>query len=347
MSRKRTFEVSVETCVDKYIERDGSERVTKSKQRHIPIQFLLSKPYSTPHKCFICWDEFENIAADDSSNHFRCCYCSTFICRTCLDSYIQTCTRVPIKCLQFNCSAPIPSQFIPASLLQRAEPARPEDARGENEEEDDSELGELMQQNGWKKCPSCGVCIEKIVGCNHIQCTMCDYEFCYQCSSKWNNSSIGCTTCMAGAGATDINANLTDAVMRFAQLRDELLFRVFFLFHAVQDNQNLMEEEDEGASVHTTTRLLNHPTIQHPPVELQRRELHHRQQPLSTQTQRTAIEADSSSPSAHQRAPSSISFVLNPSPADALLSPNSNRTNSLTYLSISTILNHSSSSDET
>lgn len=35
-----------------------------------------------------------------------------------------------------------------------------------------------------KLCPSCGVCIEKDGGCNHITCSVCQTHWCYLCRSK-------------------------------------------------------------------------------------------------------------------------------------------------------------------
>ncbi|KAL8287973.1 hypothetical protein RB597_000186 [Gaeumannomyces tritici] len=46
-----------------------------------------------------------------------------------------------------------------------------------------------------KRCPGCRWPIEKNKGCSHITCTMCSYEFCYDCGLKWmdgcRNTSCG------------------------------------------------------------------------------------------------------------------------------------------------------------
>jgi hypothetical protein len=44
-----------------------------------------------------------------------------------------------------------------------------------------------------KKCPRCRNSIEKNGGCNHMTCTLCGYEFCWCCKSKYTNTS-GCTS---------------------------------------------------------------------------------------------------------------------------------------------------------
>lgn len=49
----------------------------------------------------------------------------------------------------------------------------------------DEEIIKLLLSEGWKKCPCCGVPVERIDGCNFIPCesTVCQsrFAFCYQC----------------------------------------------------------------------------------------------------------------------------------------------------------------------
>lgn len=35
-----------------------------------------------------------------------------------------------------------------------------------------------------KLCPNCGVCIEKVGGCDHITCDVCNHEWCYRCRAS-------------------------------------------------------------------------------------------------------------------------------------------------------------------
>ncbi|KAL0227390.1 hypothetical protein P9112_014714 [Eukaryota sp. TZLM1-RC] len=37
-----------------------------------------------------------------------------------------------------------------------------------------------------KPCPSCNHGIEKIDGCDHMTCSVCQYEFCWRCSANYN-----------------------------------------------------------------------------------------------------------------------------------------------------------------
>ena len=51
----------------------------------------------------------------------------------------------------------------------------------------DSDLKEYAQNNFVKKCPHCGIIIEKQSGCNHITCSKCGYQWCWLCNNKYEN----------------------------------------------------------------------------------------------------------------------------------------------------------------
>ena len=48
-----------------------------------------------------------------------------------------------------------------------------------------------MHFREFRKCPQCGISIQKIDGCNHITCR-CSFNFCFVCMSAWNNNHYSC-----------------------------------------------------------------------------------------------------------------------------------------------------------
>jgi hypothetical protein len=59
----------------------------------------------------------------------------------------------------------------------------------------DTLLLEVARQEGWKQCPMCNAMIELSHGCNHITCSCCDHEFCFQCLSPWGMRSCSIGAC--------------------------------------------------------------------------------------------------------------------------------------------------------
>jgi len=55
-----------------------------------------------------------------------------------------------------------------------------------------SELKHLVQEQGWKYCPTCSTPCEKISGCNFISCISpgCNSHFCYGCSELVIRSAV-------------------------------------------------------------------------------------------------------------------------------------------------------------
>lgn len=54
-----------------------------------------------------------------------------------------------------------------------------------NTKKDDDEFIETIS----KKCPQCKTPIERTMGCNHMTCPICHYEFCYVCGEAWGGHS--------------------------------------------------------------------------------------------------------------------------------------------------------------
>ena len=52
----------------------------------------------------------------------------------------------------------------------------------------DIDLKEYAQNNFVKKCPHCGIIIEKKSGCNHIICSKCGYQWCWLCNKEYKQN---------------------------------------------------------------------------------------------------------------------------------------------------------------
>ena len=53
----------------------------------------------------------------------------------------------------------------------------------------DDNLLEVLK--GFKKCPRCGIMIQKISGCNEVRCR-CRHQFCYACLRSWKPNHYNC-----------------------------------------------------------------------------------------------------------------------------------------------------------
>jgi len=51
---------------------------------------------------------------------------------------------------------------------------------------------ELWFKNFTKQCPRCKTKIEKTEGCNHVLCSLCFFEFCWECMEEYNGTHFGC-----------------------------------------------------------------------------------------------------------------------------------------------------------
>ncbi len=52
----------------------------------------------------------------------------------------------------------------------------------------DIDLKEYAQNYFVKKCPYCGIIIEKQSGCNHITCSKCGYQWCWLCNNEYSQN---------------------------------------------------------------------------------------------------------------------------------------------------------------
>ena len=60
---------------------------------------------------------------------------------------------------------------------------------------DDTLLLEVARENGWKQCPKCNAMIELSYGCNHVSCSYCYNQFCFQCLSPWDGQRCSSGRC--------------------------------------------------------------------------------------------------------------------------------------------------------
>lgn len=52
---------------------------------------------------------------------------------------------------------------------------------------DDAALLNLSAKQKWRQCPQCKHMVERVAGCNHVQCR-CGTPFCFQCGMKYKNN---------------------------------------------------------------------------------------------------------------------------------------------------------------
>ena len=59
----------------------------------------------------------------------------------------------------------------------------------------DDSIKEFSKNHFVKRCPNCGIVIEKNNGCNHITCVQCRYEWCWLCNEKYNHDHFSSGKC--------------------------------------------------------------------------------------------------------------------------------------------------------
>ncbi|ESL09579.1 hypothetical protein TRSC58_02698 [Trypanosoma rangeli SC58] len=80
-------------------------------------------------------------------------------------------------------------------------------------------------QETTKGCPKCSVRVEKNMGCNHMKCTCCQYEYCWVCLGPWFNHNTSFYECNkvrkvgAKAKKTCFLSALNDGTITSAALR--------------------------------------------------------------------------------------------------------------------------------
>merc|ERR1711966_55589 len=57
---------------------------------------------------------------------------------------------------------------------------------------EDVPLMQLAEEFGWKRCGNCGSMVERLEGCNHMQCLVCSHHFCYRCGGPFDRERYRC-----------------------------------------------------------------------------------------------------------------------------------------------------------
>eukprot|EP00747_Dinoflagellata_sp_TGD_P060500 gnl/TRDRNA2_/TRDRNA2_152052_c0_seq1.p1 gnl/TRDRNA2_/TRDRNA2_152052_c0~~gnl/TRDRNA2_/TRDRNA2_152052_c0_seq1.p1 ORF type:complete len:1121 (-),score=133.60 gnl/TRDRNA2_/TRDRNA2_152052_c0_seq1:131-3274(-) len=57
---------------------------------------------------------------------------------------------------------------------------------------EDVPLMQLAEELGWRRCSNCGTMVERLDGCNHIECSTCGHHFCYRCGGPFDRERLRC-----------------------------------------------------------------------------------------------------------------------------------------------------------
>lgn len=110
---------------------------------------------------------------------------------------------------------------------------------------DDLENAEWLYDNT-KKCPKCTFNIEKIGGCNHMQCRSCGYHFCWICREDW---TLHQTCNKFEDNDEDITAKLIHYSTRYMNHKESLRLERGILDYVVYQMPFLtLEEVTDGTS---------------------------------------------------------------------------------------------------
>lgn len=278
MGKKRFYDAVRDLIRDV---QDPIEEPARTRPR-LSIASLLAGPQT----CAACWDP----VPDEDHPVFACNNCLGAYCPSCLEQYARTALKdrqmLPLRCADQQCRAPVPlsalrgllspheiarlSRFQCDLLRSPEEPAddaedvassdasQPEDGGG------DEALESLMGSMGWRRCPDCGMGIERTQGCSHMVC-VCGGEFCYSCGERWGVGGFGCPRrCGLPHGQVGMLGFLP---ARFEAMRDEVWARIAALLdnlgEAMEDFQTGPPERDaeigsRPPTLHGLTRTAPH-----------------------------------------------------------------------------------------
>lgn len=118
-------------------------------------QLLISAPVYCPDpQCGAVYD-----ACGDGCPQMTCSQCGIRFCRDCRCVWHQglTCTEYRLR-----------PDAVDMSLIA------------------------LASKVGWQRCKHCGAMVERVEGCNHVQCSQCGHHFCYRCGGPFDSREYRC-----------------------------------------------------------------------------------------------------------------------------------------------------------
>ncbi|KZP26841.1 hypothetical protein FIBSPDRAFT_928499 [Athelia psychrophila] len=165
-------------------------------------------------------------------------YCTTPDCRQvyrCTTSDTASIIHCP-SCLSSVCSACHEEGHEGMTCAERKLNNDPEEQERLNDE--------LAAQSGYKKCPQCAVWIEKIDGCNHMECK-CGAHICWVCMGIFDAQSVYEHMNTAHGGMHGVNGDGVEPLFQpedFAEQQEVL--RLMALRRAQLEQQQRQEAED-------------------------------------------------------------------------------------------------------
>jgi hypothetical protein len=156
---------------------------------------------------------FAKIEENKAKNKMFCPRCSRFINLDLLDT--SSVIVVPCACGTWLCASCKTAAHSGRSCRENQAAVT-----GSNEL-----VLDMARQQGWKQCPKCQTMIEHVSGCNHMTCSNCTHEFCFQCLSHWSVSN-GVSLCSSGSCEVWSEDMLVQAGEARVRAEDDRLGRV-------------------------------------------------------------------------------------------------------------------------
>lgn len=110
-----------------------------------------------------------------------------------------------------------------------------------------AKVDELWMQLHTKKCPQCKVNIEKNMGCMHMTCKNCSYEFCWLCLGDWKGLH-GAKT--GGFYACNIYKEDSSQAKKLTESEKEMNRMNFYIDRYQQHQASLIRAEEKKKSKH-------------------------------------------------------------------------------------------------